>query len=91
MSVIFLTEGGGTRETAMRAAIEAKGWQLNSERYAFVDPEVVGWGIKDPPCVIGLHRGKAVWEHSEAATLPLCQDGLAAIQAAIDAFDQANP
>lgn len=61
MSVIFLTVGGDTRETALREAIAAKGWEV-TERYAFSDPEVCAWGIVDPPCVIKLYDGRAVWE-----------------------------
>lgn len=66
MSVIFLTSGD-RRETLLREAIAGKGYQIDSERSAFGDPEVCQWGIADPPCIIKLHDGKAVYELSDPA------------------------
>jgi hypothetical protein len=64
MSVVFLITGA-LRDVAMREAITAKGWQIDSERSAFSDPEVIGWHSMDPPCVVKVHDGRAVWECSD--------------------------
>jgi hypothetical protein len=66
MSVIFLTSGD-KREADLRAAIATKGYQIDSERSAFGDAEVCQWGITDPPCIIKLHDGKAVYELNDPA------------------------
>jgi hypothetical protein len=66
MSVVFLTSGD-KREELLRAAIEGKGYQIDQERSAFGDPEVCAWGIQDPPCIVKVHDGRAVYELNDPA------------------------
>lgn len=66
MSVILLTSGD-RRETLLREAIEGKGYQIDAERSAFGDPEVCAWGIQDPPCIVKVHDGRAVYELNDPA------------------------
>jgi hypothetical protein len=89
MSVIFLTSGD-KRETLMRDAIAGKGYQIDAERSAFSDPEVCAWGIQDPPCLVKLHDGRAVYElndPAQAVAWAIIADQMAA---AVTAYDEAK-